>query len=191
MTVKFASLAAAAALAFALPAANAQASTVPTSCQSYGTTVVNGAINCAGFYSGNVFSGNATNVATQQAAVSYLGGSFDGNWGAVPSTTSLTGGNMISFGQTLYGQNIVGVHFGNIAGPEQNVSVFWLFDFGNAGANGVTLVNTQGFSNAQLYKVNSPVPEPATWALLIVALGGIGGVMRMRRKQARLAHAAA
>ena len=41
----------------------------------------------------------------------------------------------IDFGMTMYGLNIIGAHFGNAAkiGGRDNVSVFWLFDFGTSG----------------------------------------------------------
>ncbi len=40
---------------------------------------------------------------------------------------------------------------------------------------------SDGFSGANVYK--SAVPEPATWALMILGLGGIGGASRWARRQ--------
>src|SRR5207245_11228221 len=103
-----------------------------------------------------------------------LGGNFNGDWTALVTAgdviTALTNTNQLNFGTTLFGQVIIGAHFGNITDPfvnpnnngqTGNVSVFWLFEFGTTGASFVTLDNTQGFSNAALYQ-NGGVPEPAT-----------------------------
>lgn len=65
---------------------------------------------------------------------------WDGNWAAVDATKveELVGGNVIDFGQTLFGLTIIGAHFGNVFGADGNVSVFWLFDFGTEGASSMS-----------------------------------------------------
>lgn len=157
--------------------------------QSLGT-VVSGALACAGYYEGNIFGGSAAKVAEQNLGISLLGSSIvvgaagqDSAFDTFSKTEALANGNTIQFDRPLYGETIVGAHFGNIAGSAQNVSVLWLFDFGRAGVSGLTLNNVQGFSNSVLYSTGlaSAVPEPTTWALMIVGVGAVGGALRSRR----------
>lgn len=151
--------------------------------------------DCAGYYSGNLINGSAEDIANQQAAIASLSGSFvwDGNWGAVDpefKITSLSGpsGNRLNFGTTMYGLTVIGAHFGNVAGPAGNVSVFWQFDFGQAGADYITLDNVQGFSNAVLYTAPG-IPEPATWAMMLVGFGAVGSMFRRRRAKLAVSYA--
>ena len=156
---------------------------------------------CAGYFSGNLLNGSPTDVANQQAAIDSLPGTFtwDGNWdGLVNAGRTLSGdgdlqnGNQLNFGTTMFGLTIVGAHFGN-GSVIGNSSVFWLFDFGTTGANFVTLDNPQGWSNAALYTTGTPpaVPEPATWAMMLLGFGAAGAAMRRsRRKAAMLAQIA-
>ncbi|MXP28847.1 PEPxxWA-CTERM sorting domain-containing protein [Porphyrobacter algicida] len=198
MALKSISFSAAAALA--LVAAPAFAGGPPTAtaqpslggCATTYGTVVSGATACSGFYAGNVFSNNAGDVLTQQAAVSALGGSFDGDFTNLFGFGSLsngsTGARTIDFGANFYGPTIIGAHFGNIAGPEGNVSVFWTFNFGTAGASSLTFLDGQGLSNLYVYGDPSTpaVPEPAAWALMILGFGAVGSVLR-RSKKTKLA----
>jgi hypothetical protein len=41
--------------------------------------------------------------------------------------------------------------------------------------------NTPGFSHITVYDSTGPVPEPATWAMMLLGFGGIGMAMRRRR----------
>jgi len=53
----------------------------------------------------------------------------------------------------------------------------------------VTLENIRGFSNAALYTTGSGggVPEPATWAMMLVGFAGAGMALRRgRRSNAKL-----
>jgi hypothetical protein len=169
---------------------------------------VQGALACQGYYGGNLFQGNAgsaTNADIQTILNHLLSGS--------PTPTNTTGGyappytldishvlatfdnpgQTINFGVTLSGLTVFGAHFGNNTDSDQNnVSAFWLVNL-TTPTNHITLLNngtttTAGTSNAQLYAtgINSAVPEPATWALMLLGFGGMGVAMRRRRQQTTL-----
>ena len=159
------------------------------------------AIACAGYFSGNLLNGSPTDVLNQQQAIDSLPGSFtwDGNWTALASSTNpwrvldsdgstpnpgLTNGNQLNFGTTLFGQTIIGAHFGN-GSVVGNNSVFWLFDFGNTGVDYVTLDLPTGWSNAALYTTGAPpsVPEPATWGMMLLGFGVAGAALRRSRRK--------
>lgn len=171
------------------PAAPAMAA-APTTCVGYTTTILNGWTACAGFYDQNIFSNTSGNIALQQEGVNHLGGTFDGDFNALFGFPSLgnnsDGPRTIQFGRTFFGKTIIGAHFGNIGLPQDaysNVSVFYLFDFGSAGASSLNFVQSRGLSNLYVYNGNA-VPEPGTWALLILGFGVVGAALR-KRSQAR------
>jgi hypothetical protein len=188
-----ASLAATLALVSASPAmaakSNVQTLPAPVAPCDLGLTTPD-ASACSGYYSGNLINGSPTDLQAQADAIALLPGdyTFDtSTWADVEATKVLTltgpDSNQIDFGTTLFGETIVGAHFGNVAGPAGNVSVFWLFDFGTEGADSITLDNVQGFSNAALYTTGTPpaVPEPATWGMMLMGFGAAGFAMRKRR----------
>lgn len=149
------------------------------------------AIACQGYFSGNLLNGSPTDVLNQQQAITNLGFSWDGNWSGLENSTSpdlvitsLTNGNQLNFGTTMFGQTIIGAHFGNGSVPG-NVSVFWLFDFGATGASFVALDDPQGWSNAALYLTQStpPIPEAATWAMMLLGFGAAGAALRRSRRR--------
>jgi hypothetical protein len=189
-----ASLAATFALVSASPAiaakSNVQTLPAPVAPCDLGLTTPD-ASACSGYYSGNLINGSPTDLQSQADAIALLPGVYEfdtSTWADVEATKVLTltgpDSNQIDFGTTLFGETIVGAHFGNIAGPAGNVSVFWLFDFGTEGASSITLDNVQGFSNAALYTTGTPpaVPEPATWGMMLMGFGVAGYAMRRRRQ---------
>ena len=147
------------------------------------------AIACAGYYANNLLNGSPEDILNQQAAIDSLPGDFqfDGDWNALADNTilTLTNGNQLNFGETMFGLTIIGAHFGNVAGDAGNVSVFWLFDFGTEGADFVTLDDPTGWSNATLYTTGTPpgVPEPATWAMMLFGFGAAGTALRRSRRR--------
>lgn len=183
----FASLAASVALASPASAAL----TVVSACDPSLTTP--DAVACAGYYSGNLINGSPADILNQKDAIASLPGDFqwDGNWAALDpqfKITSLSNVNQLDFGKTLFGNTIIGAHFGNVYGPAGNVSVFWLFDLGSLGASHVSLDHTNGFSNAVLYTTGvGAVPEPGTWALLLVGFAAVGGALRKKGSKKSLA----
>jgi hypothetical protein len=174
----------------AAPAHAAKVVSASPACDAFLTTP--GAVACSGYFAGNLFGGSANKIAGQQAGIAALPGdfTFDGNWNSVDATKveSLSNIGQLNFGTKMFGNTIVGAHFGNVAGPAGNVSVFWMFDFGTTGADYITIGNTQGFGNAVLYTTAIPgaVPEPGTWALMLLGFAAAGAALRRRKAQAQV-----
>ena len=149
------------------------------------------ALACQGYYSGNLLNGSEEDRGFQADAIFALTGDptiFDGSLEAWNSAELLkidaeSGALPIDFGIKLFGLNVIGAHFGN--GTEitrNNVSVFWLIDFGTEGGF-LTLANSRGWSNAVLYTPPGEVPEPATWAMMLLGFGAAGSAMRRNRRR--------
>ena len=121
-------------------------------------------------------------------AVALLGQTWDGNYDEafkLVGDPDLGPGNTLNFGTTMFGLTVIGAHYGNVDGDAGNVTVFWLFDFGAEGADYVTLTPRDGWSNAYLYTTGTPpaVPEPATWAMMLVGFGAAGTALRRSRRR--------
>ena len=150
------------------------------------TTTDPDAIACAGSYAGNL--NDAADIADLNAALDALvGGNFDPDlvWTqSIDDTKAFfdeTGG-LLTFGSTLYGQNILSIHFGGAGFYPPGTgggTILYLFDFGTTGANSIQL-NQSGFSNSIL--IGGGVPEPATWAMMLLGFGAVGFSMRRRRR---------
>jgi hypothetical protein len=147
-----------------------------------------GASACQGYYSGNILNGSPTDIPIQQSAIAALPGDFvfNGDWTALQDSTitTLINGNQLDFGTALFGETIIGAHFGNVAGEQfGNVTGFYYFNFLEP-TQYITLADTQGFSTATLYTTTTttPVPEPATWAMMLLGFGAIGYGARRRRR---------
>ena len=147
---------------------------------------------CAGYYTTNLL--NANDAADQLTALQTIGytGSFDGTkagWNTLVANGDVLGtisGTTIDFGKMLYGITYIGAHFGNITDPvgttDNNVSVFWKFDFGTTGASSVSVASS-GLSDAALYSTGTGGgPEPATWAVMLVGFAGVGFAMRRSKR---------
>jgi len=158
------------------------------------------ALACAGYFSSNLLNNSSPDLAFQDQFLGLLpggAGAFDGTsatWNSLTKIDADNGASPIDFGMTLYGLTFIGAHFGNASEIDHNnVSVFWLIDFGATGGK-LTLADPQGWSNAVLYKTGSPppppppsVPEPATWAMMLMGFGVAGVALRRnRRKDSRL-----
>ena len=150
------------------------------------TTTDPDAVACAGAYAGNL--NDAADIADLNAALDALvGGNFDPNlvWSqSIDDTKAFfdeTGG-VLSFDNTLFGVNILSIHFGGAGFYPPGTgggTILYMFDFGTAGADSITL-NQSGFSNSIL--IPGGVPEPATWAMMLMGFGAVGYAMRRRRK---------
>lgn len=159
---------------------------------------VQGAIACVGYVGGNLFTGSAgssTSSTQQQLINQLLNGPATNNTPAytppyalntgtvLGSLVNLNGTATLNFGSlNLSGLTVLGAHFGNnIDSDVNNVSAFWLLNVTNP-TNTITLANGAGSSNAQIFATNSAVPEPGTWALMLIGFGGMGVAMRRSRQ---------
>jgi hypothetical protein len=152
-------------------------------------TDVAGATACAGMYAKNGIAGTGNAAANQQDAFTRLGlsgtptiiDSFD----AASNDTS----GVIDFGQALFGVTVISIHWG--AGNGSNspyklsggTSGVYVFDFLTP-TSSVTTQFGATLSNARLFSTETftgGVPEPATWALMILGFGGAGAALRRRR----------
>ena len=205
-----AALAASAAISFSSPAFADPPNTFPTvvdACTAgFVSAAGSNAIACVGYYGGNMITGNAGDPITagELSAINLLlSGPATNSTGAysppyslplstiLAGVTGLGGATSFSFGQSLSGLTIIGAHFGNSpdAGSQTDISAFWLFNITNpVGTNVVFNLppgTTVGSSNAQLYTVGGgAVPEPATWALMLLGFTGVGFALRRQRKPA-------
>jgi len=163
---------------------------------------VSGAIACQGYYGGNLITGSVgsattsaelnainlllTNAVSQGPGYTppYLNLDYDTVLGAL---SNLNGTATLNFGSlNLSGLTILGAHFGNnIESDPNNITAFWLLDLGSTTTHTITLSNGQGSSNAQIFATGGTpgVPEPATWAMMLLGFAGIGMALRGRAQQ--------
>jgi hypothetical protein len=82
--------------------------------------------------------------------------------------------------------------WGDLFSADAFISAFGVGQGGGAGADfsaladHVTLTTGQGGAVGYDFAATAAVPEPATWAMMLLGFGGIGFQMRSRRKQALL-----
>jgi len=178
---------------------------------SYG--VVTGAIACVGYYGNNLLTGTTgSSTAALSTYINQLlngpatdpVGPYPAANGYNPPYTILSGtgtvlGSLSNLSGTpgstytydfaplqLSGYTIFAAHFGNFPDSNApNVTAFWLLNLGNNTTSTVTINDGKGVSNAQILGTGTPaVPEPATWAMMLLGFGGIGLTMRRNRKVA-------
>ncbi|WP_186728901.1 PEPxxWA-CTERM sorting domain-containing protein [Sphingomonas panacisoli] len=143
-------------------------------------------ISCIGGYSGNVLSNNSGDNATINTALTalgYAGPTFSYNSVAAGDIKGpLNGGLDVNFQTLLNGVAYIGVHYGFQGGGATffykinatNVDILKLAQGSGGGST----------STATLLVLNAtpPVPEPATWAMMIVGFGAMGSMLRRRQK---------
>jgi hypothetical protein len=155
---------------------NQTSTTLPaTSAGNYATCVA---------YSGNLLNQNS--IADINAALDVLaGGNFtpDVTWSTLEATEGMVSGNgddstgLLTFSQALTGNVILGVHLGGANSGADERTQFYLFNFTSPTSQ--LYLNTQGYSAAVV--IPGSVPEPATWAMMLLGFGAIGFAVRRRR----------
>lgn len=180
----------AAAISLASPAAATTVLACPAA-----FTASPGFVSCK-YVSGNALGGDATKIGKQEDAIeSLLGltpGSYTVNWSLVdptkalfsyagdPSTSTNLDGILTS-SRPLFGRTILGIHVGGGNPSIGNSTAFMLFNF-TSPTTAIHLARGKAFSDATLYST-AVVPEPGTWAMLVVGFGVLGGAMRGARKR--------
>ena len=159
-------LVAAAAMAFSLPANAAQFMfSFTTSTQLFG-----GAVTGSGVFT---TSNTSTTVGGQTAfAITSVTGTVNGSAIVAPTGSY---GNYFTTGPSFL--DGTGTTFSTAAG---NTVTFF-----NQSSNGIYRVNTFSPGSSSFVSASSsavaPVPEPASWALLIMGFAVLGGALRTRR----------
>ena len=163
------------------------------------TSDVSGASACSGYVSGNIFSNGQNNPATVTSMLADLGFDASGiDFGSLYSNSglklsNLNGATSLSFSGApeLFGETFIGIHWGGQGGGQ---SAIYKIDFSDL-ASVIDIIgkNPGGTSNAVLFSTTpytpgpGGVPEPATWALMIMGFGAIGATMRHRQAKVRFA----
>jgi hypothetical protein len=131
--------------------------------------------SCDGFEAHNLVNGSPAAIAGAQSALASLGVVSDGH--TIDLATA--SGTTLTFSDLLVGTTVIGVHIGG--GSDGHVAegtAFYVFD---AGAGTHTVHTTfSSLSNGGLYST-SPVPEPATYGMLLAGLGLMGAALRRRK----------
>lgn len=148
---------------------------------------------CAGGYSNNLLLSSVTN-STGLAALAALGAPSTGTFleAKLENLDSTTG--VINFTTMLTGMTVFAMHAGG-AGDGDQGTFFFQFDAG-AGIDVITVTdrlnsNSTGLSNAALFQTGAgAVPEPGTWAMMLLGFGAMGVSLRRRRQTQALLQAA-
>ncbi len=192
--VRIALLAIAASLAISSPAA------AQVACQNTDITVPGGSvIDCSGFALGNLTNGAPANNAQLTSLLLELGFVYTGDSNGIEQVFS-NSNPLINFTTLLTGNTIIGVHYGNGTGSpgrpagsagngDGDDTAFYLLNAG-AGVDTFTL-NFNSSSTVTLFQTGvTSVPEPASWAMMLMGFGAIGVSLRRRRRGNTLLQAA-
>jgi hypothetical protein len=172
-------LAAIGAVSLATPAF---AAVVPTSCT---TTTTPAYTSCVGDFTGQILDNGAPDQQTLQDALSALGVSYtQGTFGSYTTYDNLNGQtDLSSLLGLLTGTQVIGVHYGGGAGG--GITDIYKIDFGTGSYLSLNLTTS---SSLTIFSQTAPVPEPATWAMMLLGFSAIGFALRRRGKRA-FAHA--
>lgn len=105
-------------------------------------------------------------------------------WGSVDKYNSLdilgAGGSLL---RTITGADVSALSNGNQSLPDTNPLVTLNFTDTDQFVSGLRLSSGQNAFETDNYAVSGAVPEPGTWALMLLGFGGMGIAVRRGRKQ--------
>jgi hypothetical protein len=150
---------------------------------------------CYGFYEKNVNGGNAQDLLDSGVALAALG--LTGPYVQLEHI-EIKSGNTIDFqNYDLSGTTYISIHWGGgqpspLPGTSGGVTGFYRLDLADDAQLDTFTTHWGALSNAVLWGTEpcvgagcdnggNSVPEPATWAMMIMGFGGVGAVMRRRR----------
>ncbi|WP_229633520.1 PEP-CTERM sorting domain-containing protein [Duganella qianjiadongensis] len=145
-------------------------------------------VTCLGYFDGNL-NGNSTSWTSVRTDLAPWNVSVTGPAASSNMLSGLSNATTFDFSKTLYGDTVLGVHYGVIkvgSGKDaikyNDVTAFYRFDAGTSGVLKI-INNIDSISNATLYRsgVAAPVPEPETYAMLLAGLALVGVIARRRR----------
>jgi hypothetical protein len=127
-------------------------------------------------------------TTTYAANTSLLHGTFTNAWiqgafdsGSVNATTQLAGGTV------HYTSSVIPLLAGAAAPRSFALTLLDVSPgFSAAPGNALTTFSADGTGN---FSIGAAVPEPATWALMVLGFGGLGATLRSRRRQPGMARA--
>jgi hypothetical protein len=181
--MKFALRAAVAAIALTAAMPASAALTVVAACDATRTNP--DASKCAGYYDGNLNNNDREGDLNLALDALVGGGGFEPDvvFIDIEDTKDFfeEDGGVLTFETALLGQQILSLHFGNAQNEfGTDVSVLYLFNFAEATSS--IILGQDGFSNGVLIGDPGGVPEPATWAMMLMGFGAAGYALRRRRK---------
>jgi hypothetical protein len=99
---------------------------------------------------------------------------------AIEGTKDLidSSGQILTFDEALLGQVILSIHFGDAGSGIGDHTILYLFTFDTPTTS--LDLNQNGFSNGLI--IGNGVPEPATWAMMLLGFGTVGFTLRRRRR---------
>jgi len=178
-------------LGFGATTGTASAATLLGGCDV--TDVSPTAGECFGYYQGNLLSNSPADVTDQTFALDQLGLTWDG---ALEEAQLNLNSSTIDFDTLLSGATYIGIHWGAGQGPQNvpgGVTGFYRLDLAADAELDVIIAAFGSQSGARLYFTEpcvgadcgggggNVIPEPATWAMMILGFGGVGSLMRRRR----------
>jgi hypothetical protein len=148
---------------------------------------------CAGFYAKNTLGGSPDMDAVTDAALAALGLDWDGT--VLESIGLGDSDPTVDFATLLNGVTYIGIHWGKGQGPVDNeggVTGYYRLDLAADAELDFFKTAFGSNSGARLYATNTcegrgcggggnEVPEPSTWALMILGFGGAGAMLRRRK----------
>jgi hypothetical protein len=171
---------------------------ISTACQ--GSDISPGATSCAGFVSGNIINSgggpgdpaNPLSANEEQMAqlLAQLGFTYTGDSDGIEQAFANASGD-VTFNTILSGSTIIGVHYGNGQNSpggqgSGNDTAFYLFN-ADLLANNTFRLNFGSSSTVTLFQTSSnSVPEPGTWAMMLLGFGFVGAAVRRQRRAGKL-----